>query len=37
MLLLMATSPVTCECERAFNRLRIIHTYELNRLSLLYI
>ena len=46
MLLLMATTPVTlCECERSFNRLRIIQTYlpstmsedRLNRLSLLYI
>ena len=46
MLLLMATTPVTlCECERSFNRLRIINTYlpstmsedRLNRLSLLYI
>ena len=28
MLLLMATTPVTlCECERSFNRLRIINTY----------
>ena len=28
MLLLMATTPVTlCECERLFNRLRIINTY----------
>ena len=43
MLLLMATTPVTlCECERSFNRLRIIKTYlpsvmsedQLNRHSL---
>ena len=28
MLLLMATTPVIlCECERSFNRLRIIKTY----------
>ena len=28
MLLLMATTLVTlCECERSFNRLRIINTY----------
>ena len=28
MLLLMATTPVTlCECERSFNRLRIINKY----------
>ena len=28
MLLLMATTSVTlCECERSFNRLRIINTY----------
>ena len=28
MLLMMATTPVTlCECERSFNRLRIINTH----------
>ena len=43
MFLYMATTPVTlCECERSFNRLRIIKIYlpsimseyQLNRLSL---
>ena len=46
MLLLMSATPVTlCECERSFNRLRIIKTYlpsnmsedRLNGLYLLYI
>ena len=46
MLLLVTTNPVTlCECERSFNRLRIIKTYlpstmsevRLHILSLLYI
>ena len=27
MLLLMATPVTLCECERSFNRLRIINTY----------